>query len=171
MQSGNRAIFARAAGAGGAPGLALALGVAVGAARAQDKTFVMKVTLPTINDAPHQFAKRFAAMVEKDSGGRIKGEVYPASQLGAIPREIEGVQFGAIQGYIGPPEFLVGIDERYEVLSAPGLVTDMEHGVRVVGDPELQKLMLGFGNDKGIHGAALFVSQPSSVIGRSAIRQ
>ena len=61
-------------------------------------------------------------MVEKDSGGRIRGEVYPASQLGTIPREIEGVQFGAIQGYVGPPEFLVGIDERYEVLCCDSLI-------------------------------------------------
>src|SRR4029077_2266891 len=58
----------------------------LGAAQAQDKTYVMKVTTPTINDAPHLLAKNFAAAVERDSGGRIKGEVYPASQLGSIPR-------------------------------------------------------------------------------------
>jgi len=43
-------------------------------ARAED-AIVMKVTLPTINDAPHQFGKNFAAAVEKDSGGRFKGQV------------------------------------------------------------------------------------------------
>src|ERR1700674_2436772 len=97
-----------------------------GAAQAaDDKTYVMKLGTATINDAQHEWCKRFVAMVEKDSGGRIKGEIYPASQLGPIPREIEGVQFGAIQGFIGPPEFLVGVDERYQVLSAPGIVTDM----------------------------------------------
>jgi TRAP-type C4-dicarboxylate transport system substrate-binding protein len=90
--------------------------------------------------------------------------------LGAIPRQIEGVQFGAIQGYVGPPEFLAGIDERYEVLSAPGLVSDMAHEVRVVNDPELLKLMLGLGADKGIHGAALFIAQPSLIIARVPIR-
>ena len=167
MRLMQRRIYARTAASGA---FVLSLAIAFTAARADDKTYVMKLGTATINKSQHEWCKRFAAMVEKDSGGRIKGEVYPASQLGAIPREIEGVQFGAIQGYVGPPEFLVGIDERYEVLSAPGLVTDMAHGVRVVGDPELQKLMLGFGNDKGIHGAALFVSQPSSVIARSAIR-
>jgi TRAP-type C4-dicarboxylate transport system substrate-binding protein len=31
-------------------------------------------------------------------------------------------------------------------------------------------MMLGFGADKGIHGAALFIAQPSNVIARSAIR-
>ena len=59
-----------------------------------------------------------AAAVEKESGGRIKGEVYPASQLGPIPRQIEGAQFGAIQCVINPPEFFVGVDERYEVMTA-----------------------------------------------------
>ena len=137
---------------------------------AEDKTYVMKLGTATINEGQHEWCKRFVAMVEKDSGGRIKGEIYPASQLGAIPRQIEGVQFGAIQGYVGPPEFLVGIDERYEVLSAPGLVTDIAHEVRVTNDPELQKLMLGLGADKGIHGAALFIAQPSLVIARTPIR-
>ena len=141
-----------------------------GAARAEDKTYVMKLGTATNNDAQHEWCKRFVAMVERDSGGRIKGEIYPASQLGPIPRQIEGVQFGAIQGYIGPPEFLVGVDVRYEVLSAPGLVTDMAHGIRVASDPELQKMMFGLGANKGIHGVALFVSQPSSIIARSPIR-
>jgi len=139
------------------------------AARAEDRTYVMKLGTATINESQHEWCKRFVAMVEKDSGGRIKGEIYPASQLGAIPRQIEGVQFGAIQGYVGPPEFLAGIDERYEVLSAPGLVADLAHEVRIVKDPELQKLMLGLGADKGIHGAALFIAQPSLVIARAPI--
>ncbi len=77
------------------------------AAWAEDKTYVMKLGTATINESQHEWCKRFVAMVEKDSGGRIKGEIYPASQLGAIPRQIEGVQFGAIQGYVGPPEFFL----------------------------------------------------------------
>src|SRR5262249_16328575 len=137
---------------------------------ADDKTYVMKLGTATINESQHEWCKRFAAMVEKDSGGRIKAEIYPASQLGPIPREIEGVQFGAIQGYVGPPEFLAGVDERYEVVSAPGLIADLPHEVRAVKDPELKKMMLSFGADKGIHGAALFIAQPSNVIARSPIR-
>jgi TRAP-type C4-dicarboxylate transport system substrate-binding protein len=168
MQSGNRAIFARAASAAGASVLALTL--TFGAAQAQDKTYVMKITLPTINDAPHQFAKDFAALVEKDSGGRIKAEVYPASQLGSIPRQIEGVQFGAIQAATVPPEFFVGVDERFEVMAAPGLVESIEHGQRVAADPAVRKLMLGLGANKGLHGVGLYIAQPSCVIAKTAIR-
>src|SRR5271169_422729 len=100
--------------------LAFACVLALGAAHgADEKALVMKISIPTINDALHQYAKTFADRVEKDSGGRIKAEVYPASQLGSIPRQIEGTQFGSIQCAIEPPEFFVGVDERFEILSAP----------------------------------------------------
>src|SRR6202034_3364900 len=102
---------------------ALSGALTLGAAQAQQQTFVMKITTPTIHAAPDQYARNFAAAVEKDSGGRIKGEVYPASQLGSIPRQIEGTQFGSIQAAVIPPEFFVGVDQRFEVLAAPGLAT------------------------------------------------
>src|SRR5271156_4080957 len=95
-------------------------------AAAQDKTFVMKLSTATLNDTQHEWMKRFAVAVDKDSGGRIKSEVYPASQLGSIPRQIEGAQFGSIQAWIGPPEFLVGVDQRYEALSAPGMFASQD---------------------------------------------
>ncbi len=141
-----------------------------GAAQAQDKTFVMKISTPTLNAAPDRFAKDFGAAVEKDSGGRIKAEVYPASQLGSIPRQIEGTQFGAIQCVVVPPEFFVGIDERSEVLAAPGLVSSMAQGQRVAADPEVLKLMLSIGGDKGLHGVGLFIAEPNEVIAKNAIR-
>jgi TRAP-type transport system periplasmic protein len=137
---------------------------------ADDKTYVMKLGLATINDSQDEWCKQFVAMVEKDSGGRIKGQIYPASQLGSIPREIEGVQFGAIQGYVGPPEFLSGVDRRFEITSAPGLITDIPHAVRIATDPQVQKLMFSFGADKGIHSVAIFIAQPSAVIARDPIR-
>ena len=137
---------------------------------AQDKTYTMKMTLPTLNDPSYFFAKTYAAALEKDSGGRIKPEIYPASQLGSIPRQIEGTQFGAIQCALIPPEFFVGVDERFEVMAAPGLVDSMDHGQRVAADPEVKKLMLGLGANKGLHGVALFMNAPSSVIAKSPIR-
>ncbi len=169
MQRTESSISSRLVSTVAASGLLVTLGCGVGQA-ADEKSYVMKLGTATINESQHEWCKRFVAMVEKDSDGRIKGEIYPASQLGPIAREIEGVQFGSIQGYVGPPEFLVGVDERYEVLSAPGIVNDLTHEVRIVKDPELQKMMLSFGANKGIHGAALFIAQPSNVIARNPIR-
>jgi TRAP-type C4-dicarboxylate transport system substrate-binding protein len=144
--------------------------MAASAARADDKTYVMKFTLPTVNEAQHQLAKNYAAAVERDSGGRIKAEIYPASQLGSIPRQIEGLQFGAIQCGIIPPEFFVGVDERFEVMAAPGLVDSMAHALRLSQDPAVLKLMLGLGAQKGLHGVGMFSTQPSAVVAKAAIR-
>ena len=88
----------------------------------------MKLSTATLNDTQHEWLKRFAAAVEKDSGGRIKGEVYPASQLGAIPRQIEGVQFASIQGWMrtagvpGRRRRALRGDERARPVHQPGAV-------------------------------------------------
>jgi TRAP-type C4-dicarboxylate transport system substrate-binding protein len=138
--------------------------------QAQDKSYIMKITLPTLHDTVHQLAMNYAAAVEKDSGGRIKAQVYPASQLGSIPRQIEGTQFGSIQCAIIPPEFFVGLDPRFEVMAAPGLVNSMEQGQRVAADPAVLKLMLSLAADKGLHGVGLFMATLSSVISRTPVR-
>jgi TRAP-type transport system periplasmic protein len=141
------------------------------ASRAEDfGPIVMKLSTATVNDHQHEWLKRFAAAVEKDSGGRIKPEIYPSSQLGAIPRQIEGVQFGSIQGWIGPPEFLVGIDERYETLSVPGLFTSRVQAAHALADPAVRDLMLGLGANKGLLGVSLYPVGPSSIITRKPVR-
>ena len=152
---------------------ALACGLTVlgwSPADAQDKSFVMKLSTATINDTQHEWLRRFVAAVEKDSGGRIKGEIYPASQLGSIPRQIEGVQFGSIQAWIGPPEFLVGVDERYEALSAPGLFTSAEQDLRVINDPAVRDMILGLGGNKGLTGIGIVPIGPSSIATRKPMR-
>jgi TRAP-type C4-dicarboxylate transport system substrate-binding protein len=150
--------------------MVLTLALTLGAARAQDKTYTMKISLATINDQIHALTKNFAAAVEKNSGGRIKTEIYPASQLGSIPRQTEGVQFGAIQCQIVPPEFLVGLDERFEMMAAPGLVASMAQGQKLAADPEVLKLMLGLGADKGLHGLGLFMVNPSAIAFKTPVR-
>jgi TRAP-type transport system periplasmic protein len=148
----------------------LTLLAASAAQAADDKPYVMKIALAPLNDALHHFAKDYAAAVEKDSGGRIKAEIYPGSQLGSTQHQAEGVQFGAIQCLIVPPEFLASIDERFELLAAPGLVYSMANGQRVAADPAVKQLMLGLGAEKGLHGVGLFMVTPSSVIAINPIR-
>src|SRR6202030_4685234 len=119
--------------------LVMALGVRGAAAqdKPQDKTYVMKIGTPTVNDTPENFVKLFGPMVEKDSGGRIKIELYSASKLGPMAREIEGLQFGSDECAIIPPEFFVGVDERFEVMATPGLLDSRAHGERLVAQPDV----------------------------------
>ena len=136
----------------------------------QPQTYVMKISTPTIRDIPDKWAANLAAALEKDSGGRIKVQLYPASQLGSIPRQIEGTQFGSIQMEVVPPEFMVGLDPRFEVLAAPGLIDSQAHGQRLAADPAVLKLMLGLGADKGLHGVGLFMAEQSVMVTRMPLR-
>jgi TRAP-type transport system periplasmic protein len=136
--------------------LALAAAVACGAltlpAAAAD--FVMKFGTATINETQHQVIKFYKEELEKASGGRIEVQIYPASQLGPIPREIEGVQLGNIQGYIGPVDFFVGIDPRFGVFSAPMLFRDEPNAAATVHDPAVQRAMFDLAAPKRMVGIA-----------------
>ena len=166
----NFAAFRTLTGSSCASALFVALALTIGTAQAQEKTYVMKITAPTLNASPDTYARSYAAAIEKASGGRIKAEVYPASQLGSIPRQIEGTQFGAIQCAVIPPEFFVGVDERFEVLAAPGLVSSAVQAQHMAIDPEVLKLMLGLGAEKGLRGVGLLLGEPNEIVAKTAIR-
>ena len=154
-----------------ASALAASLAASVGGAAAQDnKAMVVKLATATLNDAQHEWLKRFAAKIEKSTNGRMKAEVYPASQLGAIPRMIEGTQLGSIQIWVGPPEFMVGVDQRFELLSAPGIFKSDAHALKTVADPDFAKAFLAVGANKGLIGAGLFLSGPDAFDMRTPMR-
>ena len=130
---------------------------------------VMKFGTSTLNDSIHEWAKIFAAHVEKDSAGRIKVEIYPGNQLGTSPRMIEQTQLGSIQGVAGAPEFLSGVNPAFQVLGAPGLFKDFAHTNRVLQDPEFNKAYLELGANKGLKGIGLMISGPTLFVSRKPI--
>ena len=149
-------------------GAAATLVAAPSVLRAQEP-MVMKIGTPTINDNQHQWMKVFAAAVEKGSEGKIKAELYPASQLGSTPRMIEGAQFGAVQAVVLPPEFLAGVDNRYEVLGAPGLFKDTAHAERTLHAPEFYKTFLSVGEGRGLKGIGLYTSAQMMINSRTKL--
>jgi TRAP-type C4-dicarboxylate transport system substrate-binding protein len=163
-----RLIARLGAWAGALGGAALLLASLTGSGTAQTTT--IKLGTATLNDAQHEWMKRFAVAIEKNSNGRFKAEVYPASQLGPIPRMIEGTQLGAIQIWVGPPEFLVGVDQRFELLSVPGVFQSDQHAVKTLSDPEFAKAFLAVGANKGLVGASLFLTGPVSFDMRVPVR-
>jgi len=142
----------RSAGAAALALLALAYCLLVTPAAAAD--FVMKFGTATMNEGQHQFLKFYKEEVEKASNGRIEVQIYPNSQLGPIPREIEGVQLGSIQGYIGPVDFFVGVDPRFGVFSAPLVFRDDANAAATVQDPAVQKAMFDLVAPKRMVGIA-----------------
>ena len=123
-------------------------------ASASAADFVMKFGTATMNEGQHQFLKFYKEELEKASGGRIEVQIYPNSQLGPIPREIEGVQLGNIQGYIGPVDFFVGVDPRFGVFSAPLVFRDDANAAATVQNPAVQKAMFDLVAPKRMVGIA-----------------
>jgi TRAP-type C4-dicarboxylate transport system substrate-binding protein len=121
---------------------------------ARSAEFVLKFGTATQNETQHQFIKFYKEALEAASRGRIEVQVYPNSQLGPIPREIEGVQLGTIQGYIGPVDFFVGVEPRYGVFSAPMLFRDEANVAATIHDPELQQIILTMAEPKRLVGLA-----------------
>jgi C4-dicarboxylate-binding protein DctP len=131
----------------------------------------MKISSPTINDLTQEWAKEFKAGVDARSGGRIKIEFYPASQLGAIPATVEGTAMGTIEA-VGPASgFLIGLEPRFQVFDAPGLFTDMAQAQRVFADPQVRARLATFGAVKGIEPIAIFAHGPLMLVSHKAIRR
>ncbi len=135
------------------------------------QTFTMKLSSPTVNDVTQEWMKEFKAGVESRSQGRIKVEIYPASQLGQIPATVEGTALGTIEVTAPASGFIVGFEPRFQVFDAPGLFQDMAHAQRVFADPEIRARLATFGNEKGIEPIAVFPHGPLMLLSHRAIRK
>jgi TRAP-type C4-dicarboxylate transport system substrate-binding protein len=151
-------------------GSAAVAALAPAAVRAQGGTVTMKVAAATINDVIFHWMKTFKAAVEARAAGRIKVELYPASQLGAIPRMVEGAALGTIECFATATSFLTNLDARFQIFDVPGLLGDTAHAQRVFGDAEFRRAVFGFGNAKGLESIALFMHSPQHVVSRKPIR-
>jgi TRAP-type transport system periplasmic protein len=140
------------------------------ATTAPAQTFVMKFGTATVNDPQHEYIKTYKEEVEQRSGGRIKVEIYPQSQLGPIPRQLEGLQLGTIEGFIGPADFYVGVDKRFGVFSAPILFRDTANAAATLAEPELNQTILALGADKGYVGLGTFAYAQHDYLAKEPIR-
>ena len=137
---------------------------------ANGQQYTMKLASATINDIQHEWQKQFKAGVDARSRGRIKVEIYPASQLGAIPRMVEGVALGTIESFITPPGFLVGVEPRFEIFDAGGGFDDAKHAKRVFADETVRRRIFAFGNERGIQPIAIMAHSPNALLSRKPVR-
>ena len=79
---------------------ALAVAGYAGAATAQ---MDMKIGFATINDPQHAIGLEIQKRFKADAALNISPRVFPAAQIGSIPRMIEGLQFGTLEALITPP--------------------------------------------------------------------
>lgn len=141
-----------------------------GTAVQAQQTFTMKLSSPAINDVTHEWMKLFKAAVEPRAKGRLKVEIYPANQLGPLPRTVEGVALGTIELTFGAVGYFAAYDPRFEALEVAGLFDDVTHANRVMADPEVRKRLAGYGAAKGIESLACVANGPSAVASTKPLR-
>jgi C4-dicarboxylate-binding protein DctP len=99
-------------------------------------------------------AEKFKELAEKYTGGKVKVEVYPNSQLYKDKEELEALQLGAVQmlapsnSKFGP----IGVKE-FEVFDLPYILPDLKT-LRKVTDGPLGTKLLKLLDSKGMIGVA-----------------
>ncbi|MEK9644006.1 MAG: TRAP transporter substrate-binding protein [Alphaproteobacteria bacterium] len=145
--------------------VALAIGgLATGATAQTD----IKIGFATINDPQHAVAEEIKKRLDGKMGFGVR--VFPAGQVGSIPRMIEGIQFGTLEMLITPPGFLVGINPNFQVPDAPGIFDDVQHAHRALNDPEFYAAYSKLAAARGINMTSLYVYGPTSFASKKPIR-
>ena len=125
---------------------------------------VMKLASATINDVQHEWQKLFVADLQKRVGDKVKTEIYPASQLGAIPRMVDGVLLGTIESFITPTAFLTPTDPRFQIFDVPGLFASPEHVHAVIHDPAYRDHMETMFLNRGLRITGAIYNSPTVVL-------
>ena len=139
----------------------LAFGAGVPAPAAAQTT--MKLASATINDVQHEWQKVFAAELASRAPGAVKTEIYPASQLGAIPRMAEGVLVGTIEAFTTPTSFMTNVDPRFQAFDVPGLFKTPADVQRAIHNPDYRDHMETMFLNKGLRVIGAIYNSPTVI--------
>lgn len=145
--------------------------VAVLAAGSASAQFKMNIGMVTINDPQHAVAKQYKKMIEERSGGKIQMKVFPAGQLGKIPRQLENLKIGSQAAFLSPPGFLSGMNVAFQAPDAPGLYKNYWHAHNAFTTPKFRNSYIKLAVKHGIEGIAIYNYGPTSIASRKPIRK
>lgn len=139
--------------------LAVVAALAAGASSVAAQS-VMKLASATINDVQHEWQKVFAAKMAEAVGDQLTVEIYPASQLGAIPRMSEGVLLGTIEAFTTPTAFMTNVDARFQVFDVPGVFSGPEALRAALHEPAYREHFETMYLDKGLRVIGVIYNSP-----------
>jgi C4-dicarboxylate-binding protein DctP len=94
-------------------------------------------------DSPeHVGAEKFKEVAEKESNGRVKVEIFPASQLGSLREQVEGTQIGTIHVTMQPSAVISPFVDDIKVADLPYLWPRDREAMFEVLDGEMGRELL-----------------------------
>ena len=127
-----------------------ALGIAAQPASAQEFKFNLGIVL----DPSHPVSigmRRMAEVAEKESGGRLKFEIFPSSQLGGQREMWQNIQAGVIGGIVDPTASLANFVPQFAVLDLPYLVQNPEQAFKLLEGPVVEQELTSRAPAAGFH--------------------
>jgi tripartite ATP-independent transporter DctP family solute receptor len=116
------------------------------------------VRIGHLNNADHPTStgvKKFAELVAAKSGGKIKVQEFPSSQLGNELQQQSAMQGGVQEMFVASTTSLAGVVKEFGVFDFPFLFSNSKQADAMVDGP-LGKLLAGRLADKGIVILAFF---------------
>jgi tripartite ATP-independent transporter DctP family solute receptor len=105
------------------------------------------------SDPVHVGALKFKEVLEKESAGAFKVEIFPQEQLGKGADMIIGTQVGSIDVSVTGNPFYGGVSPEQAALDIPFLFRTVDHAYRVIDGPLGRELMDKF-DARGLKGLA-----------------
>jgi C4-dicarboxylate-binding protein DctP len=122
-------------------------------ARAQDPILIQFSHVAAPDTVKGRAAQRFKELAEQRTGGRVKVEVYPNSQLYKDREELEALQLGAVQMLATSLSKLAGLVRDFDVFGLPFLFKD-DAAFRGVADGPVGTALFAKLAAKGLSGLA-----------------
>ena len=123
----------------------------------------LKLASATINDVQHEWQKEFAKELTARVGDKVTSEIYPASQLGPIPRMAEGVLLGVIEAFTTPTSFMSNVDSRFQAFDVPGLFKSPQDVDNAIHDPDYRQHLEEMFLDKGLRVIGAMYNSPTVI--------
>ncbi|MCY4547129.1 MAG: TRAP transporter substrate-binding protein [Defluviicoccus sp.] len=134
------------------------------------KSYEIKIGFVTINDSNHRSSELLKAALEKRTAGKLKVKIFPAAQLGIIPRQLEGIQLGTQAFFFTPPGFFQGINPAFQAPDAPGMFDSHWHQHLTLNHPSVRPEWDKLGMEAGIVPVYLWSAGVGAISSRDPIR-
>lgn len=106
----------------------------------------------SVASTEHMGALKFKEVVEEESKGKVKVNIYPSSQLGALREQVESTQIGEIDITMQPAAVITPFEDDVKIIDLPYLwPTEAEEMYKVL-DSEVGSEILNTLEDSGLKG-------------------
>ncbi len=102
------------------------------------------------NSARDLGAKKFKEVLEAETDGKVKVEIYPASQLGSPTEQVQAVQLGNLEMSIVPTSFMGGFQPLITLLDIPFLFPNDTESLLELQQSDAMRALLDKTDDVGI---------------------